>query len=332
MLLILIGSTGFLFFVSAISNQIIAQEGFNLKDLDPIEKESLLSNAKSNNNSNSNILNDSLTLVQTQQENDSLTQQSFNIYEGLGIKVKYYDPWTILTSSDDSNCYTKDFCMLTLGINSKGIGQIWITQDKKDSPKIKYQCKCNTLEDYVRYVYTNTIFQFYNFSFINDNQTSISENISAIQLEYKLSLDDIELHAFTIFTKDNDSFYQFTYYAVPESFSKHLDDFKNMVNSIEFVSTKETIKKQPSFMSNMEETNNKTSKFIKENENAQDLLNSDNKKLQQQQEKQQQQQQEKQQQQQQQEKQQQQQQQEKQQQQQQQEKQQQQQQHYQRQY
>jgi hypothetical protein len=62
-------------------------------------------------------------------------------------------------------------------------------------------------------------------------------------------LDDIELHDFTIFTKDNDSFYQFTYYAVPESFSKHLGDFKNMVNSIEFVSTKETIKKQPSFMS-----------------------------------------------------------------------------------
>ncbi len=181
--------------------------------------------------------------------------------------------------------------MITLGIdNGQGTGQIWITQDRENSPKIMYQCKCNTLKDYVRYVYTNTIFQFYNFSFINDNQTIISENRSAIQLEYELSLDDIQLHALTIFTKNNDSFYQFTLYAMPSSFSKYLNDFKQMINSLEFVSssTNETKKKQqqPSFMSDIDETNNnKTSKFIEEKENAQDLLNVDNKKQQQQKQK-----------------------------------------------
>jgi hypothetical protein len=203
--------------------------------------------------------------------------------------MKYFDPWTILTSSDDTNCYTKDICMLTLGINNgQGMGQIWITEDRENSPKIMYQCKCDTLKDYVRYVYTNTIFQFYNFSFINDNQTIISENKSAIQLEYELSLDDIQVHALTIFTKCNDSFYQFTLYAIPSSFSKYLNDFKQMVNSLEFVSSfkNETKKKQqqPSFMSDIDETNNnKTSIFIEEKENAQDLLNVDNKKKQQQQ-------------------------------------------------
>jgi hypothetical protein len=208
--------------------------------------------------------------------NPIFSQESDEIYEGLGIKIKYFDPWTILTSSDDTNCYTKDFCMLTLGIdNGQGMGQIWITEDRENSPKIMYQCKCDTLKDYVRYVYTNTIFQFYNFSFINDNQTTLSENRSAIQLEYELSLDDIKLHAFTIFTKNNDSFYQFTYYAIPSSFSKYLNNFKQMVNSLEFSSsTKETNKKkqQPSFM---DETinNNKTSK---ENENTQDVLNMEN--------------------------------------------------------
>ena len=122
--------------------------------------------------------------------------------------------------------------MLTLAqLNGEGKGQIWITLDKENSPKITRECKCNTLEEYVRYVYTNTIFQFFNFSFINDNQTIISENRSAIQLEYELLLDDIEVHAFTIFTKDTDSFYQFTYYAQLESFSKYLDDFKKMIGS-----------------------------------------------------------------------------------------------------
>ena len=236
-----------LFFISTISNQTFAQEGVT---------------------------------------NGYFTQKS-NIYEGLGIKIKYFDPWTILSSSDDLTCYTKDFCMLTLGkLNGQGIGQIWIKQDRENSPKIYRECQCNTLEDYVRYLYTNTISQFDNFSFISDNQTTLSENRSAIQLEYEFSLDDIELHAFTIFTKDKDSFYHFTYYAIPGTFSKYLDDYKKMVNSLEFVSANETNKKQPSFISKVEETNNNNTStliFIDENENPQGLLNSDNKKQQQQQ-------------------------------------------------
>ena len=239
-----------LFFVSTISNQTFAQEGIK-------------------------------------QENGSLIQKPSNIYEGLGIKIKYFDPWTILTSSDNLTCYTKDFCMLTLGkLNGKGIGQIWIKQDRENSPKIAFECQCNTLEDYVRYLYITTISQFDNFSFINDNQTTLSENRSAIQLEFEFSLDNIEINAFTIFTKDKDSFYHLTYYAIPETFSKYLGDYKKMVNSLEFVSADETTnkKQQPSFLSKVEETNNNNTStliFIDENEN-QDLLNIDTKKQQQQ--------------------------------------------------
>ena len=233
-----------LFFVSAISNQIFAQEEIT---------------------------------------NGSFTQKS-NIYEGLGLKIKYFDPWTILKSSDELTCYTKDFCMLTLGnLTGEGIGQVWIKQDRVYSPKIERECKCYNLEDYVRYLYTKTISQFDNFSITSDNQTILSSgNRSVIQLEYEFSLDDIQIHAFTIFTKDNDSFYHFTYYAIPRTFSKYLDDFKKIVNSLEFVSsTMESKKKQPSFLSKVEETNNSTLIFIDENENPQDLLNLDNKKYQQ---------------------------------------------------
>ena len=235
------------------------------------------------------------TLAQEEIANGSFTKKS-NIYEGLGLKIKYFDPWTILKSSDELTCYTKDFCMLTLGkLTGEGIGQVWIKQDRENSPKIERECQCYNLEDYVRYLYTKTISQFDNFSITSDNQTILSSgNRSAIQLEYEFSLDDRQIHAFTIFTKDNDSFYHFTYYAIPRIFSKYLDDFKKMVNSLEFVSAiNETKKKQPSFMSKVEETNNNTSTliFIDDNENPQDLLNSDNKKQQQQKQQQQQQQQ-----------------------------------------
>ena len=145
--------------------------------------------------------------------------------------------------------------MLTLGnLTSEGIGQVWIKQDREYSPKIERECKCYNLEDYVKYIYTKTISQFDNFSITSDNQTTLSENKSAIQLEYGFSLDDIEIQAFTIFTKNNDSFYHFTYFAIPQTFSKYLDDFKKIVNSLEFVSpTMESKKKLPSFLSKVEE-------------------------------------------------------------------------------
>ena len=94
------------------------------------------------------------TLAQEEIANVSFTQKS-NIYEGLGLKIKYFDPWTILKSSDELTCYTKDFCMLTLGnLNGEGIGQVWIKQDREYSPKIERECKCYNLEDYVKiYLY-----------------------------------------------------------------------------------------------------------------------------------------------------------------------------------
>ena len=73
------------FFVSAISNQTFAQEGFTLEDLDPIERESLLSNATDSNN---NTSNESLTIEQQQQrENDSFTQKSLIFMKVLASRL-----------------------------------------------------------------------------------------------------------------------------------------------------------------------------------------------------------------------------------------------------
>jgi hypothetical protein len=64
-------TTGSLFFVSAISNQTFAQEGFTLEDLDPIERESLLSNLT--DSSNNNILQKVKVSISAKEPNEGLT-------------------------------------------------------------------------------------------------------------------------------------------------------------------------------------------------------------------------------------------------------------------
>jgi len=50
--------------------------------------------------------------------------------------------------------------------------------------------------------------------------------VSAIRLEYEFSAGDTKIYTFTVFTKDNDSFYLFIFYAKPESFSNYFSEFK----------------------------------------------------------------------------------------------------------
>ena len=119
------------------------------------------------------------------------------------------------------------------------MSQIWIIQDNLESQTIKEYCKCNILEDYERHFYTNMISQFDNFSFINEEQATILGDSSAIKLEYELSVGGTKIHTFTVFTKDIDSFYQFTYYADSESFSNYMSDFQKIINIVEFTLQKE---------------------------------------------------------------------------------------------
>ena len=82
------------------------------------------------------------------------------------------------------------------------------------------------------------ISQFDNFSFINEEQATFSGDGSAIQLEYEFSTGDTKIHTFTVFTKDNDSFYPFIFYANPESFSNYFSDFKKIIDTVKFVPKK----------------------------------------------------------------------------------------------
>ena len=177
------------------------------------------------------ILKQSTSIIK--QERNALNEK-FSSYDGLGIKLEYSYPWTIETKSDKSPCYDIDLCFIYLGINQTYLPQLWIIQDSFESQSIKEYCKCNTLEDYVKYFYNNMISQYNNFTFINENQTTISGDRSAIQIEYEFAPDDTKIHTLTVFTKDNNSFYQLSYYGDPQSYSVYLSDFKKIVDTVEF--------------------------------------------------------------------------------------------------
>jgi hypothetical protein len=138
------------------------------------------------------------------QEEKNIVSENISVYEGLGIKLENFTPWTILTKSDKSTCYDIDLCFINLGIiNGTNIPTIWIIQDNLKSQTIKEYCKCNTLEDYERHFYTNMISKFDKFSIINENETTFQGDRAAIQLEYKFTPKDIQIHTYTVFTNNS---------------------------------------------------------------------------------------------------------------------------------
>jgi hypothetical protein len=217
-------------YINTIKNENYKKQKINFANT--IETSSELETTKNNNISDKSII---------KQEKNTLNE-NFTIYdEGLGIKLEYLYPLIILAKSDKSTCYDIDLCFLHLGIlNRTDTPQIWIIRDSFESQTINEQCQCNILEDYVIYINKKMISQFDNFSFIIENRPTFIGDNSAIQLEYEFSLADTKINTITVATKDNDSFYQFTYYANSESFSNYLSHFKEIINTIEFVPQKES--------------------------------------------------------------------------------------------
>ena len=166
--------------------------------------------------------------------------KNISFYDGLGLYIEIFYPWTILDKSDKSTCSNIDLCFIKLGIiNGTNMPQAWIIQDRFESQTIKEYCKCNTLEDYKKHFYTNMISQFDKFSLIKENQITLPDDRSSILLEYEFSPKNTQIHTYTIFTKNDDSFYQFTYYSDPESFSRYLSDFKKVIDIIKFAAQNE---------------------------------------------------------------------------------------------
>jgi hypothetical protein len=239
----------------------------------------------------------------TNSKNTEIKNVTYNKYKNeiMGIKLQYPSDW-YLTNEDNkvnSSCM-ENICNLFLyrnlksnntsnidTYNNNSVGLV-ISSGSVNSQGFKEKCKCDSLLEFVKFFYTNLFENNDNVLFLNDNEITISGNVSAWQLEFDITNpnnNDFQKKGktLTILTINNNVFYILVYATDENVFNKYLSEVKKIIQSIEFVvpkndpqslskdnlpsfmtinKTKEDKKKQPSFMI----TENTTESNILQNE------------------------------------------------------------------
>ena len=136
----------------------------------------------------------------------------------------------------------------------------------------KESCNCNSLTDFVRYMYKGSE-QSQGFSFINDSQTTIGKNYSGWEYEYSFLHDGEKATGLAVLAKNNDNYYSVGISYPNESRAILLPEFKTFINSIEFLPIQVT--KTPSFMNMSETEESKPNATIENSPNGLQIL-SDN--------------------------------------------------------
>ncbi|MFB5600737.1 MAG: hypothetical protein ACE5SW_10990 [Nitrososphaeraceae archaeon] len=191
----------------------------------------------------------------------NVSAEEFNAKE-LGLKFEYDESWK-LHGANQSNC-DLPLCVFKLeNINNNNTS---LTVRIQQGDNFKNECKCESLVEFVQYDYTKYYEPIKTFSLINDNQTTLNANISAMQMEYTSLGGNTQYHYLISWIKNrdffnNDIFYKLTYQSDNNNFYQYLSNIKNILNSIELFdphkklqssSSKEvqpiSEKKKPSFM------------------------------------------------------------------------------------
>jgi hypothetical protein len=172
-----------------------------------------------------------------------------------GIKFQVQDPWNITSKPEKDNfCNNELKCLIVLD-NTIGDQSSTITILAEKGQEFENKCQCDSLIDFVQYDYNKTFGLSDDFTLISDNETTISGNISAWQLEFDIANPNSnnglqqEGKMWTILTINNNAYYIIGYTTDKKLYDKYLPEVKKIIGSIEFIPTQE-IKKiiQPSFM------------------------------------------------------------------------------------
>jgi aldose sugar dehydrogenase len=179
--------------------------------------------------------------------------------KGVGIRLSYPSYWDDLEISNwknsslsdimsNSQSFNKMGCIegLCLGnviirdVDTDSIAVLVITAYDSQDDRFIYDCNCNSLIDFVRDSYNDTLksnTELDNKIFlINDNQTTIGKNYSARQIEYYISGSSDWKH-YRIFVKAfNTFYYDIDYYSQSnKTYTKHLPEIKEILSSLEFL-------------------------------------------------------------------------------------------------
>ncbi|HSA74470.1 MAG TPA: FxLYD domain-containing protein [Nitrososphaeraceae archaeon] len=187
------------------------------------------------------VIFSSLVNITYGQVND--TSQTYENRD-IGIKFLFPSDWGKVVEAR-AGCHTEPSCVLALeGTNTTyQFGFVLIKFSKE-------RCDCKSLTDFVKNMY-KTVEQKKGFSFINDNQTIVNKKYPGWQVEYSfLNEDKVNAKGFSVGTTNNESYIAMDISYPVESQAKLLPQFKNVINSIEFLPMQ--VAKTPSFMSKNE--------------------------------------------------------------------------------
>jgi aldose sugar dehydrogenase len=193
--------------------------------------------------------------------NTAFSQDMLRTFEDkdVGIRLSYPSYWDDLEmlywrnsslsdiKSDDQSSNkigcTEGLCLANFMIrdsDTDSIAALVITAYDPEDYKIKHDCNCDSLIDFARYSYNDTLRgnkEFNNKIFLtNDNQTTIGKNYSAWQVEYYSSGSSDWKH-YRIFVKAfNTFYYDIDYYSQSNrTYTKHLPEIKELLSSVEFL-------------------------------------------------------------------------------------------------
>jgi hypothetical protein len=180
------------------------------------------------------------------------TSQTYT-YENTseGIRFQYPSYWGNL--SEEGGCISK-VCSIPLEKTQEMTYRFNFAILKGSSETSHFA----TLSDFAKLVYPMFQNSLTNFSFINDNQTSVGKKYPALQIEFSGSAPEFPDQPSTtkliILTKVNNTFYEIGFYPFTEkSRVKQLPELRYLIDSMEFFPPQIPVTKTPSFM-NMNET------------------------------------------------------------------------------
>jgi hypothetical protein len=176
-------------------------------------------------------------------------QSEFKEYvsEPLGIKLQIPSEWYKLQENNSTNdCFGKIIRCIIFFTNYN-----FFKLDKTVDYRVgiqKYGLTFMDIKDLAESSYNYHIENSKGFTFISDSNTTIDNN-PAWQMEYTIdSLGDDTSKYMSIYTKVNDTSYELMYSSDESNYSKYLPEALNVLNTIEFISSKPPEVKKPSFL------------------------------------------------------------------------------------
>jgi len=174
----------------------------------------------------------------------------------MGVRFSKFNNWDFLVFSGfEPYCWGIDTpCKITLHpdyVSNPGIAGFIIYAEK--------QCNCSSLLEETRKHYTVLQNSTPSFYFVNDNKTTIGENTSAWEIEYK-DADGYNLDTLAI---KNGTYYLINFYADRNSFFVALPEVKEMISSIQFIPIRQISAEEiPPYVGDREDLSPKVPSFM----------------------------------------------------------------------